>query len=763
MSADSVNHFFNFLGLNTGNFRVFYDFRSGDFLQSVSGAQSQFSGTTFNQGDFFKQDPYSNEEGGIGDFSKGIVKINHAEQLNSNSFTFIFSQEKTGSKGGSIFSSLGQGEINSGFSFGINDANKLYFEYYANNQPVNRSSLNIVGDKNLYALKFNNGNLSFLYYNNNTCDFEKESFSLPSTNFLNSNEWYLGSGINQNRYEGYLDKFLYFDTNISDANLVRLMSGFWTDVETQSQTGFLLPTGQITGYTNELYFITGIISQEQAFSGFDTTFIDQEIFEFRALTGNINSGDKQLNFLENLPQFCAGRPTQPIYYESVAQQAGTGITGFEFVLSGTGQIEIQKSVFQTVINTGVISSGIISTPLFNTGQEPIVTTQTIVTPNIPLINSYGMDIATYLGFNGPPSDLGAMYLNGFEIYLNGFQAFLNDDPLSVNNWIEGRAFTGENKINFLNKIAAFNNSTLRFQLSSSFNSGEVDLYKDGFYQLTGKYTITGGPIEFGIDIENDYFVSGNRVLFSSSISSSDFVEYDFNNTGEIFVYNSGDFSGNTLPVDINCFWFFQDGRKLISGLDYEMANGYFSGNENTSFKRTVAVQKRDNQIELFNDSYIRRIKIPNDPILNSGTTGEHPQFGLYTGILNSLPYEFKSEDGSYFINSGIFPSGEYISNQGLIFYPEYTGWQLYSGSGVYDVKFDLENPPISGWEDGTTLTYGWNTAPQHSVSGEKFLRTTSTMFQNRVRDNNRIEHGKSNLIKGNQVFDRSLSNFFINL
>ena len=755
MSVSGINYFHNLLGLDENNFKIFYSFESGDFLESNPLADASFSGEIFGN-DFFEQN-------GSGNFSEACVKIKNVSGLNQSQNTFIFTQEQISNGGGVIFSSLEGTQNKSGFSFGINDANRLYFEYYNANLPVVRTFDNIPSDKNLYTLKFSPSNLSFGYYNFNSKLLESQSFSISTNSYFPSENWYLGSGENQKRYTGYIDNFLYFNNSIPDATLTRLLSGIWNKVnEEEVVTGGSFSI--ITGYQS---IVTGEISGNPTsvfyeLSGFDTEFYDKEIFSYNLLTGSVSSGEKILKFLGPMPEYCLNRPEIPIYFEEIVSSSTTGITGVEKILSGVDQIGIQKPVYQKIESGSFIQSGQLLIPIFGNFQSGITGFLNTPVPDWNYLKSFGMKSLTYLGDFELESFPNAVVYQNQVVVNNGVPVIYGVGLEDFPNAFEGYAISTGDRIDWFNNESTFNFSSLQFILSQQFPSGSVDVYLDGILNSTGDYSITGGPINFGINHSGDYFISGNRLFFKNSVNQNNRVFYDFGRVEDAFTINSSDYQTGKFIIDRGNHLFFHKGYKLIQGVDYsgDSDSGVFWPSEEVIGFPVVALPKRKDQFNLSNFNIERQIDFELPEFFISGTTGDFPAFEIGSGNLN-LPSTFLFESGSYTLNSGVFGSGEYISTSGNMFFDAYTGWQLYSGNDVYDVKFNLDNPPISGWENGTELFFAYDSSPQYTLSGEPFLKDTSIVYRNRVKRINLIEHGTVDLIKNNRNFDGGLSNFFL--
>jgi hypothetical protein len=683
MAQQGINYFYTgVLGLNQDSLRVFYDFKSGDsnHILSVPIGNAENSGQILgNSGDFF---------GGIssGNFANNGVKIANSTGLFSQNATFIVTQEKTGINGGTIFSNFEGSNFKSGYYFGINDANKFYWGYQDDQSPIIKTALTTLSDKNAFAVKLEENNVSFCYYNNNTLQFEKSSWGINSDTLLPSDQWYLGTGKNLKPYDHSIDNFIYIDRAVPDSSLVRLFSGLWNE-SSGDLSGYLpYETGQITGYTNTITGVTGILSSTQEFSGNVTGTSQVEVYQFVPQTGIILEGGTEIEFLQNMPQFCTNRDEQPIYWKKNVTIESTGVTGVEKVFSGFTTINEVTPVYKTIIETGFVSSGEILQPLYNTGNaEDFVFSGSVSNiPDIPYLNSFGMKSVSYLNTTTPKPE-GVILFGGGNPFVsddfyektgivNSKDAFYNpDNPLyrlyydpsfnggswrvtandndlyyavsnssspvglgyqvgiagtepspQVKRSIDGFLFeslssTGSPLQTYYNKLANYNFGNLNFQTDRVYNSGYVDVFLNGLIQSTGGYSITGEFFNAGVEISGDYFISGKNIYFKDSVSSSDILLYDVNNSGSKEYFESGDYSSSgTLPILVDENLIFLNGRKLISGFDYSGINGFFAASEGTQAIsgqiRTIEI--RNNQSYLSNP--VNYLTLSGDIITISG-------------------------------------------------------------------------------------------------------------------------------------------------
>lgn len=258
MKASGINFFYNQLGLPANSLGVFYTFEdgAGSKISSVSSGNSIFSGQLNSVGSFWSKP-------GSGLFSGNNVSIFNASNFSNSSFTHIFSYEKI-STGNTVLFDCSNSSI-SGYTIGLTDSNKLYFQSYNNNlnQPIISTCYNNLGTKNLISLSYTTNHLQASYYNFNSQSFETESFD-NYYNVTNSN--FATLGLN---YTGYMDYYLYFNNFYSSNILNSLVSGFYN---TNTGVGYSVTsynfTG-ITGYQSMPYIQTGITGYTTSSSGAD--------------------------------------------------------------------------------------------------------------------------------------------------------------------------------------------------------------------------------------------------------------------------------------------------------------------------------------------------------------------------------------------------------------------------------------------------------------------------------------------------------------
>lgn len=549
MSAEGINFFYTGLGLDTGVFGIFYDFNSGvnGELPSIPLASAKHSGII--QGDV---DNFFGIEG-TGDFSYGYVEISEPADIFSSNCAFIFTQEKIDHSQGVLFSNF-QGEaIKSGFLIGINDANKLYFEHFTNNGPRVFTSLVTYSDKNAFAVSLSSNTLSFNYYNANSLDFETETFSIDSNYILQSNNWYLGTGLNRESYNGYMDHFIYLQEGIPESDLLRLFSGLYTYIDTEP---IVIPghEPQITGYSaGGIVPVTGVVDIYWAVTGAHVEEFDKTVKSVNLITGNVFSGEFYLEYVDDVPAYCPLSASYPVYKKVIALDDGTGIVDVEFVDQQQSISITGFNLYEQINITGIKGYTDESLPLYSESGDPTLIDQEVFVIDTGYLNSFGMSSVTYL-WNRNTGDLNEVHYH-----------------------------TGTFEINDINKNTNFDASTLEFKSFKTFDSydpEQINLFLNGVLQVPSGFITTGDFYNLGIDLEQDYLISGNFLIFNTFANEEDNVIIDVDpNINKIYTPNVNgsayDIEGK-LEISIHDYWFFINGQKLMSGIDYTGIDDYFA-------------------------------------------------------------------------------------------------------------------------------------------------------------------------------------------
>ena len=610
MGLAGINHIYSgILALETGDMPLYLDFNTAAPENLNTGLYHSVNFAKFYQDQDknlisnkyaeiiplnFGGDPEVDNftgNGNSGNFAHGSLRITGVD-LFAEDFTFLVSQEQTGISGnGSIFSCLNYGSQTSGYTFGINDANRMYFEYFNNDTDhftVKTSSLRL-SDKNIMGFKKTDNDLYFLLYDNGRKRFLSDYKTINSQNILPSNTFFVGSGENSKDYSGFMDQLVYIKQPISNTDLSILGSGFWADNIsgnfTLIQSGV---TGGISGYDSFITGATGVISQENVLvgTGFETGSLD--IYEYEIQTGLLGTQETFLEFIGNLPKKIQEIDDIPVYRETTRTSEVTGVTGVVRKFSGTDITGLTSPslIYETSGLTGFISSGLASIPVFNTGESDISGFDNIMTGNRTRLSEYGMGGVIYtdkmhnvlLNPFGTPTPGSGM--NALESY--GLVDDVND---ATNNFID---------YNFIGVDSLESSDDIGFEIDQSFDLTGIDFYANGLLRFTS------GLIN---PKANDFYLSGQgepgKIILSGGIPA------ETNLFDAKSIKSRTGFTGVPVPtflhdLSVHNKIFFRSGYKLVSGIDYiAISNDNFSGiNEVKPKDNILAVPFRTNSGQL---------------------------------------------------------------------------------------------------------------------------------------------------------------------
>lgn len=279
MNVSDFNKFLTGNSVQTGNWKVYYDFSkiSGDaiVINALYDIDTQYSGGCV----FVEKNPgfiVGLNSGGFNDyegsgFFSGNSILRVSNYLNEPDWTMFLTYKNTGcqidkDKSTILISNQTNLSDTSGFCFGFNGANKFFIEY------------NNLSGKNTYTSSYEGKNNTCISLSKNLNIFElsvhdfansentRELFNLD--NYVNSNIYYLGNtynnDVNYTGFKGYMDDFLYFSgyigyeqrnnlaggifcSSITPASTTTIISGFNKISSGLYATGAVIGTG-ITGY-----------------------------------------------------------------------------------------------------------------------------------------------------------------------------------------------------------------------------------------------------------------------------------------------------------------------------------------------------------------------------------------------------------------------------------------------------------------------------------------------------------------------------------
>ena len=307
MASTGFQYYWNLLGLDSGSYKVHYDFnQSGVLIPSTQGASPLYSGSFLGSSSgFFKTS-------GSGYFSNQQINISNATGMPNSAWTHFFIYERTGSAQGILFTSMNSGNP-SGYTIGISDNNKLYFENYFNQVPQVKMSTQTFGRKNAVAVVRSNNILTFHYYDYNINSIASQSYNLPvyAENYSLAT---LGGGnslpsyLPNAQFSGYLDEYVYVSQALTPSNISVLFSGFYSQYINYPQTTGSSGYYAITGYSYQFTGVTGVTGYNisTSITGYDV--FGDPIFSTTStpLTGYIISGEVQTPLSGYIPYTVTG-------------------------------------------------------------------------------------------------------------------------------------------------------------------------------------------------------------------------------------------------------------------------------------------------------------------------------------------------------------------------------------------------------------------------------------------------------------------------
>lgn len=562
---------------------------------------------------------------GTGRFNGSLIMFLSGQNFNTNNFTSLISYEKLRSGNEILLSSATGNNFNDsvGYSLGVNDANKLYFEYW---NPVEGiftfTYKNILSNKNLILFNKNDSTINLGRYNNNTFSFEIEDFSIYQSEFKHnpSGSLYLGGSPSNNwsnnnslNFSGYIDKFFFFNnipllySNILASGLFSVATGYEGYNETICYTtGYNINSGfSYTGTTGT--FISGFTSGLSGITGYSTGISG---YSYSGITGYIKS---------SLGVYIDNCGNSNEIYEEIAV---SGLISGNYItiqaLTGIQYITGAKEIYLTGTlsgYSGVYVTGEICNNIF------IVSGDVLYDIDNNYLSSLSYREISLLSKIDAGKDLIEYY---YEPYKKENLQYNND--LTFNN-LNNNFFDSKNTLDDKN--------ILLFAQGQALSTSGGEQVKDGYDTIQKAYL--------------DYFINDNSVELNKNYDNSYELFYDYykNREGysvsEVSGYKSGDsvlFGLNAPETGLIDAFVFQNGQKLLSGIDYEVepliaVGGTFTGYllPSTVTSRFVVLNNNTGSINMtgnFNTN-VRSILLDNNKFLIGGgftLVNGVPQSGL---------------------------------------------------------------------------------------------------------------------------------------
>jgi len=546
------------LGISEESLLVAYDFNSGSsFSAGFLNKPAWVTGTTFS-GKLNGSYPAFYKNSGSG-FFNNLTSVTISGKIPDDDFSFLFCYEKQ-RRGGEVLLSSAAGSnfsTASGLTLGINDANKLYLEYWS---PIDgKRSLDYeenIGSKNLVFLSKSFGEFQLGIFDPIESALSFSSISADSTSYLHSSDFIIGSGKNsfwssaRSPFSGFIDNFYCISGKFPNGYFEELYSGFFSmpksggfsgvyqscvDVSVLSGSGAVVSTGIIgyetiitytTGYvpsgcfnSGYSYLIgTGITGYEEKYMGMekDACGLDIPRYVRTPLTGEIYGSGSAYVCAES------GMIITPVYTNYELTGFITGEEVFVPVISGLCSEETGHYPDYIEVDSGFVSSLGFDSIYSFAGCENIIHSE-----------SYFYTGSMYSNINLEPyydSVLGGHVINSSHTG-SGKNLFFNNGQLMLESGWSSYVQAGVTKYNIIGNI---------------FLDGDImrsdNEFADGFDNVV---------------YDNSNLISGESTYLTSEFSST-------SNFNTLFSNNYPDYS------------IFLNGVKLVSGIDYNSTNILFS-------------------------------------------------------------------------------------------------------------------------------------------------------------------------------------------
>jgi len=465
-----------------------------------------------------------------------------------DNFSFLFCYEKS-TTGSQVLLSSATGSnyaSSSGLTFGVNDANNLYLEYW-NSVDGKFSTVytHQIASKNIVYLNKSFQNFNIGVFDYGSSNVSVSTFPIKNSTYSHSNRFLIGGSVNSywssgNGFNGFLDDFYCLSGSFPQDYIPALCSGFYSTIVPQTVSGMgwfcntisvltgsgiIIGTG-ITGYATDTTYITGYIPTGYYESG----------YKYSLGTGVTGYENKYLGTLQDACGFY-----NPIYVLSPlsGEIFATGVSGFY-----SGVTTVITPMYQTIALTG-----------FLTGN-------TLVPVDISVCSNQTGYYPEYLSID-----------SGF-IYSLGFDSVYSFDQCS--NSVTGEAyFYSSGYSGVTNLSPKYDTAISEYFIDSDYSGVSVDLvFRNGLLLLESGYsTYMSGYVE-KYDLSGDIFFSGVNIMSNQKNKKTDTLIYDYSNglnKSAKFVSNfisAGSPLSNYFSAPYTDISIFLNGKKLLGGVEY---------------------------------------------------------------------------------------------------------------------------------------------------------------------------------------------------
>jgi hypothetical protein len=414
--------FSNSISYQNGKINSIDDANNSHIL--LEGMGIDLSDAAASEGEFLSINPsatghFVNGYSSLGCFfnSSSVVKVVGSEQFEEDDSTFIVSHTRNSKDVEVLFSCLDE-TSKQGFEFGINNANKLFFDSYSSGIKRNFVLNTIPFKKNIFVIRLNksSGVINLGTWDPSMEVVEDQDFPIDPSYLSTNKIWTIGSGeyngessINYSSSgfpcAGYIDKFFHFDELLSTEDIMMISQSFYYDLEVSPQSFDSVP-GYITGYNQvQTNIVSGIIGYQRIITGYSgAEFETIETVTGEYLYGTVGAGEEYLEEVLDT-QGLGIKGLSGIFRAVIADSPTYGITG---MATGVGYEDIQLAFNDVPLYfdsgvSGELYSEYELEPLYGTGQSILVSEESLSSSGVyPLVLKdgnlgYGPRSYTYLG------------------------------------------------------------------------------------------------------------------------------------------------------------------------------------------------------------------------------------------------------------------------------------------------------------------------------------------------------------------------------
>jgi hypothetical protein len=554
VNSSGFKYYLENLEMSHSSIFAAYDFVSGSaFVNSYLNNPSWITGKISsgiingNRGNFYK-------DNGSG-FFNGSNSVSILGKVPEDNFSFLFCYEKQRSGQEVLLSSAAGNNFltSSGLTVGINDANKLYMEYW--NPVEGRFFLNydkVISSKNLVFFNKSFGEFKLGIFDPIESYLDFSSTSCDQSTYKHSDFFHIASGSNLNwsngrNFSGHIDDFYCLTGYVPQDYFSSLYSGFYSNM--------------VSGGVSGINYICENVSTLSGSGVILGTFV----------TGYVT---EKTDSIQNVPfgYFDSGYN----YY------VGTGITGFENKLIGNVRDDcgfVNPVYARSPLTGNIYVSGV--TGIY-TGLYPVITTNYTNTELIGILTGevfVPIDVSVCSLSTGYYPD--SLYVDSGFISSLGFNGVYSFNNRSSGDYFEAFFYTGSFYKN-INLEPSYDSAIFEYKIPQSdtgsgqnmfFNNGQLlfesgwSSYQDGYKTL---YNITGDIfLDNNIVRSNEYNeITDNLIYDHSSLNYTPSINFLQTGWGSGVPYTS---FGTQIKPDL----YFVNGVKLLSGEDYN--NSTLSG------------------------------------------------------------------------------------------------------------------------------------------------------------------------------------------